>query len=57
VTDDDLARAKAERDEAVKRAARDAPILAAADTVISDARADRAENHWADMVRDLFRGK
>lgn len=42
--------------EARARAARDAEILGYADTVVSDMAAARTENHWADRVRELFRG-
>jgi hypothetical protein len=53
---DDLERAKREYAEAQKRAARDAEILALADTVVADSAAARAENGWADAFRSLFRG-
>lgn len=48
---------KRELEAARKRAARDAEVLGLADSVISDSRAARLDNGWADMVRGLFRGK
>lgn len=55
-TPDDVEAARRHLEDAQKRAARDAEVLRAADSVVADSRASRAENGWADAFRALFRG-